>query len=175
MKKLTLFGMLAMLASSAMLLTHLQASNRKEKPLASPRFDRDRVATCSTDTLEGGYGFSISGTRPAPPPASGIPNYVPGTIEQVIGVGTLTFDGNGNFTQITNDKGSLSGILVPNRAGQGTYAINPDCSGTLTVNPPPGFPPLVSDIVVVNHGREFHGIVTSPQIVMISIEGRREN
>jgi hypothetical protein len=175
MKNLALFSLFAVLASSVALLTHVQASNRREQPLASPGRDGDNAPTCGTDTLEGGYGFSISGTRPAPPPPNGIPNYVPGTVEQVIGVGTLTFDGHGNFTQITNDKGALSGILVPNRSGDGTYTINQDCSGTITVNPPPGFPPLVVDIVVVNHGKEFHGIVASPQAAMISIVGRREN
>jgi hypothetical protein len=37
---------------------------------------------CSNETLRGVYGLSISGTRPAPPPPSGTPNYVPGTNEQ---------------------------------------------------------------------------------------------
>jgi hypothetical protein len=69
---------------------------------------------CSNETLKGVYGLSISGTRPGPPPPSGTPNYVPGIIEQPIGVGTRTFDGEGNFTQLTNGKGSLSGILFPN-------------------------------------------------------------
>jgi len=174
MKKLALLGVLAVMASVA-LLTHVEASNRTERSTAAPRHEQDEALVCSNRTLEGVYGFSINGTRPAPPPLTGIPSYVPGTTEQVIGVGTLTFDGGGNFTQITNDKGSLSGILVPNRAGQGTYTVNPDCSGTLTVNPPPGFPPLLVDIVVVNHGKEFHGIVTSPAPVMLSIQARSEN
>jgi hypothetical protein len=174
MKKLALLSMLAVLASGA-LLVHVQASNRNERPKVTPRQDKDEAPTCSSESLEGVYGFSIRGTRPAPAPPSGIPNYVPGTIEQVIGVGTLTFDGDGNFAQITNDKGSLSGILVPNHVGQGTYTINPDCSGTITVNPPPGFPALVSDMVIVNHGKEFHGIVASPQAVMVSIDGRKVN
>jgi hypothetical protein len=119
--------------------------------------------------------MSISGTRPAPPPLSGIPNYVPGTIEQVIGVGTRTFDGQGNFTRITNEKGFLSGIVVPNRGRHGTYAVNPDCSGTATLTIP-GLPfPVVSDIVVVSHGREFHSIVAFPQPVMVLSDGRKVN
>ena len=78
-----------------------------------------------------------------------------GTIEQVIGVGTQTFDDNGGFTQVTNDKGSLSAIIVPNRAGAGTYAVNPDPSGTTTLNIPGlGFP-IVSDFVIVDRGKEF--------------------
>jgi len=111
-KKLASLSLLAVLAS-VVLLAHVQASNRKEQPLATPRQDQDEATTCSNQTLQGVYGISINGTRPAPPPPSGIPNYVPGTIEQVIGVDTRTFDGQGNFTQISNEKGSLSGILVP--------------------------------------------------------------
>jgi hypothetical protein len=134
----------------------------------------DGPFACSNETLKGVYGLSLSGTRPAPPPpTTGTPNYIPGTIEQIIGVGTRTFDGDGNFSQVTNEKGSLSGILFPNRALQGTYSVNFDCSGTLTLNIP-GLPfPIVSDIVVVSGGREFNSIVASPQTVMVSTTGRK--
>jgi hypothetical protein len=165
MKKLVLLSMLGMLGSLVALLTHVQASNEKEQP-ATSRQEQAEDTTCSNQTLQGVYGVSISGTRPAPPPAS------PGTIEEVIGVDTRTFDGAGNFSQISNDKGSLSG-LAPNRVGQGTYSVNPDCSGTTTLNIP-GLPfPVVVDMVIVNHGREFRGIVASPQPVMISSSGRK--
>ena len=172
MKKIALFSTFAVLASSVALFTQVQASSRKEGSLAAPPQQEDTSA-CSNATLAGAYGLSISGTRPAPPSPGG--TYVPGTIEQLIGVGTRTFDGAGNFTQITNEKGSLSGILFPNRSLQGTYFVNPDCSGTLTLNIP-GLPfSVVYDIVVVNHGREFQSIVASPQAVMISTIGRKVN
>jgi hypothetical protein len=58
---------------------------------------------CSAATLRGAYGLQIQGTRTAPAPAP------PGTIESVIGVNIRHYDGNGNFTQIGNDKGSVSG------------------------------------------------------------------
>lgn len=172
MKKLTLLSMLLVLVLGAALLTHVQASNGKEQPLATPRQNQDEPFTCSNRTLDGVYGISISGTRPAPPPASGTPNYIPGTIEQVIGVDTRTFDGHGNFTQVSNEKGSLSGI-VANSTVHGTYTLNADCSGTTTIIVP-GLPfPVVLDIVVVNHGNEFRGIVASPQPVMVSSNGRK--
>jgi hypothetical protein len=173
MKKLALLSILAALISSVAILTRVQASNPKAQPPTASWQDRDEAAVCSNETLEGVYGLSISGTRPAPPPPTGTPNYIPGTIEQVIGVGTRTFDGDGNFSQVTNEKGSLSGILFRNRALQGTYSVNPDCSGTTTLNIP-GLPfSIVYDIVVVSHGREFHSIVASPQPVMVSTDGRK--
>jgi hypothetical protein len=173
MKKLALLSILAVLISSVAILTRVVASNPKELPLAASWQDGDQSFVCSNETLEGVYGLSISGTRPAPPPPNGTPHYVPGTIEQVIGVGTRTFDGNGNFSQVTNEKGSLSGILFPNRALQGTYSVNPDCSGTTTLNIP-GLPfSIVYDIVVMSHGREFQSIVASPQPVMVSTTGQK--
>jgi hypothetical protein len=173
MKKLALLSILAVLISFVAILTRVQASNPKRQPLAASLQDEDEAFACNSRTLQGVYGLTISGTRPAPAPPSGTPNYVSGTIEQLIGVGTRTFDGQGNFSQVTNEKGSLSGILFPNRALQGTYSVNPDCSGTTTLNIP-GLPfPIVYDIVVVRHGREFHSIVASPQPVMVSTSGQR--
>jgi len=173
MKKLALLSMLAIFGSSAILLTHVQASGKKEQPLATPRQDQDEATTCGNQTLQGVYGVVLNGTRPAPAPPSGVPNYVPGTIEQLIGVGTQTFDGAGNFSQITNEKGSLSGILFPNRPLQGTYAVNSDCSGTITLHIP-GLPfSILYDVVIVSHGKEFHGIVASPLGPMVSTTARK--
>ncbi len=173
MKKLALLSILVALISSVAILTGVQASNPKARPLAASWQDEDEAVACSNATLEGVYGLSINGTRPAPPPPTGTPNYVPGTIEQLIGVGTRTFDGHGQFSQVTNEKGSLSGILFPNRALQGTYLVNSDCSGTLALTIP-GLPfSVVYDIVVVKHGLEFHSIVASPQPVMVSTTGQK--
>ena len=173
MKKLASLSMLVVLICSAVALTRVHASNAKAYASAARFQDGDEPAACSNETLEGVYGLSISGTRPAPPPPSGTPNYIPGTIEQLIGVGTRTFDGDGNFSQVTNEKGSLSGILFPDRSLNGTYSIHADCSGTLTLNIP-GLPiSVVYDIVIVSHGREFESIVASPQPVMVTTSGRK--
>ena len=141
---------------------------------ALPTLEKALDSDCTVETLNGDYGISISGTRPAPPPLSGIPNYVPGTIEQVIGVGVRTFDGRGNFTQTTNEKGALSGILVPNLSASGTYTVNSDCSGTLTLHIPNLSFPVVYDFVVTDRAREFLAIVASPQLVMVTNAGHRQ-
>jgi hypothetical protein len=138
-----------------------------------PISDKPLDSDCTIETLNGDYGISISGTRPAPPPLSGIPNYVPGTIEQVIGVGVRTFDGQGGFAQTTNEKGALSGILVPNLSASGTYTVNSDCSGTLTLHIPNLPFPVVYDFVITDRAREFLAIVASPQLVMVTNAGHR--
>src|SRR5258708_33513840 len=124
MKKLAFLSILAVLAFSVALLTHVQASNGKEHPLAAPWQDQPEASTCSDQTLQGVYGISISGTRPAPPPPSGIPNYAPGTIPRGIGADTRTSDGPAKCTKISKARASPGGI-APNAAGQGRRSDNP--------------------------------------------------
>lgn len=125
---------------------------------------------CSNATLRGAYGLQIVGTRPAPSILTGIPA-IPGTIEQVAGVVVQVFDGAGGFTQTDNVKGSLSGITF-DRPGSGTYSVNPDCSGTFTVDNP-GSPPIVNRFVIVDNGHAFTTVVVSPQAVMVTATGKK--
>jgi hypothetical protein len=117
---------------------------------------------CSEATLRGTYGIQIQGTRLAPPPSPA------GTVESVIGVIVRHYDGEGNFTQINNEKGSVSGLGPVDREGFGTYQVNDDCSGShvLTI---PGVPVPVTDrFVIVDHGREVRHFVVSPAPVMVT-------
>ncbi len=149
---------------SAFALMTFTAALRAQAPAAT---------SCSNATLTGAYGVQISGTRPAP---TVLPNsiYLPGAIEQAIGVVMQIFDGNGNFTQTDNTHGSISGV-IPNRPGSGTYSVNSGCTGSYTLNNT-GVPfPIVTQMVVVNSGAEFLAVVVSPQTVLISANGRKMN
>jgi hypothetical protein len=128
------------------------------------------AGTCSNASLKGSYGVALSGTRPAPTILPNV-NFLPGAMEQVIGVVIMIPDGNGNFTQTDNVKGSLSGI-TPNRPGTGTYTVNADCTGTYTVLNA-GSPPIVNQFVLVNGGASFMSIVVSPQPVMVTAQGTK--
>jgi len=122
----------------------------------------DRHRGCSEATLEGTYGIQIQGTRPAPPPAP------PGSIESVIGVNIRHYDGKGNFTQIGNDKGSISGSGPVDREGFGTYQVNEDCTGAHELQFP-GSPVVIRDrFVIVDDGREVRNFVVSPAPVMVT-------
>jgi hypothetical protein len=127
---------------------------------------------CSNETLIGAYGLAIGGTRPAPFVPEGKPGYV-GQFEQVLGTVVQIFDGNGNFTQVDNVKGTTSGI-VPDRPGRGTYTVNPDCSVTQVVNPP-GQAQIVNKGVIVDAGKEFRQNTVSPDFFAISAIGRKMN
>src|SRR5688572_8650626 len=56
---------------------------------------------CNNKLLKGTYGLQMQGTRPVPGGTG---------LEPVIGIVVRTFDGRGNFTQLDNIKGALSGF-----------------------------------------------------------------
>ena len=136
-----------------------------DHPLATgqPPADPGR-SDCSARTIQGTYGIQMQGTRPVPPAAGG-------GIESAIGVVLRTYDGAGNFTQIDNIKGSVTGF-VPDRAGFGTYQVNADCLATTQFQPGPG--QLVEErMVIVEAGREIRSITSSPLPVMVSTVQQR--
>ena len=154
MKRFALLGSVSLILSAAAL--QAQSSGR----------------TCSNQTLRGAYGVLFTGTAAA---ASVLPGLTgtPGSIEQTTGVVIHTFDGFGQFTQTDTVKGSLSGT-VADRPGGGTYSVNADCSGTYSIIIPfPGVPPIVVRFVIVDSGKEFRGIVMSPQSSIVVANGRK--
>src|SRR5437016_1131051 len=76
-------------------------------------------AKCTTETLKGAYGVLLTGTNLAAVVAPGRAGFV-GQLQQAIGTDIIVFDGKGNFTQVDNVKGTVSG-LSPDRPGSGTY------------------------------------------------------
>jgi hypothetical protein len=90
----------------------------------------------------------------------------------VIGVVKRTFDGMGNFTQIDNIHGSVTG-WTPDRAGSGTYQVNPDCTGATQFQPAPGAPVIEERIVIVDGGSELYSVTVSPLPVMVSTVAKR--
>jgi hypothetical protein len=97
---------------------------------------------CSNATLRGDYAFSVLIVT-APP-------------EVVVGLGT--FDGKGGFTQIDYPGGSG---LAAFRTGQtGTYLVDSNCTGFMTINLAPGVV-VENAIVISNGGRSIHAVVAA--------------
>ena len=118
--------------------------------------ERGRGEPCSEATVRGDYGIQIQGTRPAPG----------GLTESVVGVVLRTYDGHGNFDQVSNVKGSITGT-VPDSPGSGTYEVNPDCTGVIRFQPGPGI--LIEErLVIVDNGREIRAAVMVPTAVAIT-------
>ena len=118
--------------------------------------ERGRSKRCSEATVRGDYGIQIQGTRPAPG----------GLTEAVIGIVLRTYDGEGNFSQVSNLKGSITGTN-PDSQSFGTYEVNPDCTGIIRFQAPSGA--LVEErLVVVDNGREIRAAVMAPTAVVIT-------
>jgi hypothetical protein len=127
---------------------------------------RGNSKECGARTIRGDFGIQMQGTRPTPPPNS--------VTETVVGVVLRTFDGHGNFTQIDNIKGSVTGI-VPDRPGMGTYEVYPDCSGVTLFQPDPSNPNLIikERIVVLRDGAEIRTMAETPAALMVTSVGKR--
>jgi hypothetical protein len=123
---------------------------------------RDADFACTNETLRGKYGFTISGTRPA---VRGGPQV------SLVGTALTTFHGDGSFEQFDNiNVDSPAAPFQPDRPGMGTYNLNPDCTGSMTLTA--AGVTLELSIVVVDHGREIRTAVVTPNVIITS-NGRR--
>ncbi len=118
---------------------------------------------CSVASIKGNYGFVLLGTKPAGPP--------PAPLEQMIGVNMAYFDGRGHSTGTDTIHGAMTGT-VADRPVTGTYTVNEDCSGSMSLFAA-GSPPLELRFVLVNSGKEIRAVTTSPASVMVTANGTR--
>jgi hypothetical protein len=95
--------------------------------------------------LKGSYGIQSTGSIVAL-----------GPVGPVAEAGIIKFDGMGDASQTTTL--SLGGTIIPNRSSvSGSYLVDPDCSGDLTlVLPVPGGTTTSTlHFVITNHGKEI--------------------
>jgi hypothetical protein len=133
------------------------AQAQEETQSAGKKVPQGKSFKCSNATLEGRYAVKGEGLVPGgPPPAPLVPFAV---------VSLMTFDGAGNLTDAAT--ASNNGVISSN-LNHGTYTVNEDCSGTLTVTIP--FPPfqLTHNLVIADKGNEFYLIVTTPSAVTLA-------
>ena len=116
---------------------------------------------CSARTLQGDYGLLGTGTRSLG--AAGVESFV--TISMV------SYDGEGTFTADGVSHGQISGL----RGGpvDGTYYVNPDCTGGQTTFIP-GVPPLEDKFVIVDSGKEVRTVVVSPLTTIATANLRKK-
>ena len=110
---------------------------------------------CSNATLRGAWGYTETGSVIAPTPTGGT------VVLVAAAVGRYEFDRAGNFE---GDQNSSVNGAVGHDTKQGAYAINADCTGTLTLTAYRGGEPQrlsVWAFVIVDDGREMRAIMTS--------------
>jgi len=117
---------------------------------------------CSNAILRGTFAYTSTGSIATPPEIAG----------PFVEVGTQTFDGSGGTTgsAMSSQNGNISPLTVA-----GTYTVNPDCTGTMTLQVTfPGIPAFPVDVyfVVDDAGNEFQAIETDAGLVITRI-GRR--
>lgn len=119
-----------------------------------PRAQAGEDKECSNATLQGSFGYTATGTilTLAPPPFAG----------PFAEVGRQTFDGKGNTdaTATLSANGNIIRVTV-----EGTYAINPDCTGSLTLTVSPLGVTGHADFVIDDDGAELRTIATDPGVV----------
>jgi len=114
---------------------------------------------CSNATLRGTYAYTSTGFIVAPPEIAG----------PAAEVGTQTFDGNGatTATATISTNGSVQQLSIV-----GTYTLNPDCTGTFTLQVSP-FGITVHVLFVIDDGGDgFQAMETDAGLVITRI-GRR--
>ena len=104
---------------------------------------------CTDSTIRGSYAFTIHGQI-----------LTPGGPLLVDGIAKTTFDGGGDLTQVSAVaiNGNIPLIWSPST---GTYTVNPDCTGTMTLIST-SQPPLHFAILVSQSGNHIHAVVTEP-------------
>jgi hypothetical protein len=81
------------------------------------------------------------------------------------------YDGEGQFSQTSNVKGSISGT-VPDSESFGTYQVDGDCAAIAQLQPVPGV--LIEErLVIVDGGREIRSATMLPPPVMVTGVSRK--
>jgi hypothetical protein len=120
-----------------------------------PRARAGEDKECSNATLQGTFGYSSTGTL--------LPSYVPRPFAGPFAeVGRQTFNGNGHTdaTATLSSNGNISKVTI-----EGTYVVNPDCTGSMALNVIEFGVTVHADFVIDDGGAELRAIVTEAGVV----------
>ena len=114
-----------------------------------------KVKECSKATLSGSFGYSSTGTL--------LDSYVPAPYAGPFGeVGRQTFDGKGNTSAkaTTSSNGNIAPVTI-----EGTYTVNSDCTGSMTLNVSPFDSVVHADFVIDDDGAQLRAIGTDSGLI----------
>jgi hypothetical protein len=119
-----------------------------------------QASVCNNSTIRGSYAYTIHGQVL-------LPN---GAALLIDGLARTTFDGEGNKTEL--DAVAANGNVAPGWVtNTGTYSVNPDCTGTITVTNG-NQPPIHLQMIVAQSGNTIHEMVIDPGFATTS-DGER--
>jgi hypothetical protein len=119
--------------------------------------------TCSNATLKGSFGYSSTGTL--------LKNYVlPPFSGPFAEVGVQSFNGDGetSATATLSSNGNIVAVTVT-----GTYTVNPDCTGTVTLLISPFGATVHANLVIDKNGNAFQAIETEPGLIVARMAWRQ--
>jgi hypothetical protein len=105
---------------------------------------------CNNSLILGVYGFTLEGTK-----LGGL-----GPTGPQVGVAMTQFKADGTLSQI--DAVVIGGVEVSDfthPVATGTYSVNPNCTGTFTIDFTDGRPSVTTYFVVVDNGNEIDTVV----------------
>ena len=114
---------------------------------------------CSNETVRGTFAYTSTGYITAPPSIAG----------PFAETGTQSFDGRGGTTAAVTS--SQNGNILPLTV-TGTYTVNPDCTGIMTLQVSPIAVTVDIFFVIDDGGNGFQAIETDADLVITRI-GRR--
>jgi hypothetical protein len=131
----------------------------------SLRADDGGGKQCNNATLKGDYGFHATGIR-------GVPG-MPGQTEMHATMGMRTYDGKGALTGLTLvTQGQVTGVRL-GLPSTGTYEVNADCTGKITLYVAGVPAPIEAAFVIVDEGRQIKEVPTSPCGIGVALLHRK--
>jgi hypothetical protein len=115
---------------------------------------------CSDASLTGTFAYTTTGSILAPPALAG----------PFASVGTQTFDGIGGTTATAtvSQNGNIVSVTI-----KGTYTVNPNCTGTMTLQISPVALTTHLFFVIDQNNGEFQALQTDSGIVVTGIARRQ--
>lgn len=118
---------------------------------------KGNAQTCSDQSLNGSYGYTVTGTI--------VQNTGPFLAGPFVAAGRISFNGKGGVSTVRslND----DGVVLQNDTGTGTYTVNPDCTGSFNISVgPPGDQIELTLSIVLDDRDQVRGVVTTPNVVL---------
>ena len=123
-------------------------------PLAGTKGAEGERRACTVGTLNGSYVFSASGF-----------NIVGGVQQPKAIVEVIAFKGDGTLDVLAATV-SLNGVIIRSLPSAGTYTVEDNCSGTITLNGP------TFDMFLSKDGDDISMIQTNPNTVFQGLATR---
>ena len=147
----------ALAISGAQLAATSGQSNETSQDASGFRAAEGERRACTIRTLRGSYVFSAAGF-----------NIVGGVQQPKAIVEVIVFHGDGTL-DVAAATVSLNGVIIRSLPSSGTYMVEDDCTGTITLNGP------TFDIFLSKDRDDISMIQTNPNTVFQGLATRRSN